>query len=167
MCEDQPRSNPPQMTRVTAMKRIRPLVLVVMFVAASVAAATQPRAPLRGSWRATAGARVFQGTWTADVDPKTPNLAQGSWTLIEGNRVVLQGTWAAEKERTGWRGAWSALVASGRAGAQPITGTWQANVKDSTLKTFTDMLQRTMQAQIDGTWRRGPASGTWSLVGSP
>src|SRR5215471_18200887 len=158
MCEDQRRSNQPQRGNLTAMKRIRRVVLVIMVVAASVAAATQSRTQLRGSWRATAGARVFQGTWTADVDPKTPNLAQGSWALIEANRVVLQGTWAAEKERTGWRGAWSALVASGRAGAQPITGTWQASVKDSTLKTFADMLQRTAQAQIDGTWRRGPAS---------
>src|SRR5262245_14332423 len=167
MCEDQPRFESTAARSLTAMTRIQPVVLLVMFVAASVAAATQSRAQLRGSWRATAGARVFQGTWTADLDPKTPNLAQGSWTLIEANRVVLQGTWAAEKERTGWRGAWSALVASGRAGAQPITGTWQASVKDSTLKTFTDLLQRTAQAQVDGTWRRGPASGTWSLAGSP
>jgi hypothetical protein len=143
------------------------LVVLVIIVFGAVAAATQSRSQLRGGWSATAGARVFQGTWTADVDPKTPNLAQGSWTLIEGNRVVLQGTWAAEKERAAWRGTWSALVASGRAGAQPITGTWQANVKDSAAKTLGDMLQRTTQAQIDGTWRRGPASGAWSLVGSP
>jgi hypothetical protein len=149
------------------MKRIRPVILVVILFAAASAAATQSRAQLRGSWSATAGPRVFQGTWTAQIDPKTPNLAQGAWTLIEANRVVLQGTWAAEKERTGWRGAWSALVASGRAGAQPITGTFQANVKDATLKTLADMLQRTAQAQVDGTWRRGSASGAWSLVGSP
>ena len=154
------------MRSAMAMNRIRPVV-VVLIVCGAVSAATQSRAQLRGGWSATAGARVLQGTWTADVDPKTPNLAQGSWTLIEGNRVVLQGTWAAEKERAAWRGTWSALVASGRAGAQPITGTWQANVKDSTVKTLGEMLQRTTQAQIDGTWRRGPASGAWSLVGSP
>jgi len=98
------------------------------------------------------------------VNPKTPNLAQGSWTLIEGNRVLLRGTWAAEKERAGWRGAWSALVASSPPGAPPMTGTWQANVKDSAGDTLSDMLERVAQAQIDGTWRSGRMAGTWSLV---
>jgi len=107
---------------------------------------------------------VFQGTWTADVNPNTPNVAQGSWTIIEGNRVVLRGTWSAEKVREGWRGGWSALVGAGRAGSPPITGTWQATVKDSTLDTLTDMLQRAAQAQIDGTWRSGGATGSWSIV---
>ena len=122
---------------------------------------------LRGSWRATAGTRVLQGTWTAAIDPKTPTVAQGTWTLIDANRVRLQGTWAAEKLRTGWRGTWSARVASGRGGSPPMTGTWQADVKDASLKTLMDMLQRTAQAQVDGTWRRGQMTGTWSLVGSP
>jgi hypothetical protein len=140
------------------------LVLVLAISVVAVDAASQSTVQIRGSWRATAGARVFQGTWTADVSPNTPNLAQGSWTVIEGNRVALQGTWAAEKQRTGWRGAWSALVASGRAGSPPITGTWQGNIKDSSIDTLTEMLQRTAQAQIDGTWRSGQMSGSWSLV---
>ena len=107
---------------------------------------------------------MLQGTWIADLNPNTPNLAQGSWTVIDGNRVVLQGTWAAEKQRTVWRGSWSALVASAPSGSPPITGTWQANVKDSSIDTLTEMLQRTAQVQIDGTWRRGQMSGSWSLV---
>ena len=145
------------------------LVLVVMmaFAAAFDAAVRQPELELRGSWRATAGTRVLQGTWTASIDPKTPNVAQGTWTLIEANRVRLQGTWAAEKLRAGWRGTWSARVASGRVGSPPMTGTWQADIKDASLKTLVDMLQRTAQAQVDGTWRRGQMTGTWSLVGSP
>jgi hypothetical protein len=48
-----------------------------------------------------------------------------------------------------------------------MTGTWQADIKDASLKTLVDMLQRTAQAQVDGTWRRGRTTGTWSLVGSP
>jgi hypothetical protein len=140
------------------------LVLLLAISFAAVGAASQSTLQLRGSWRATAGARILQGTWTADVNPNTPNLAQGSWTVIEGNRVLLQGTWAAEKQRAGWRGAWSALVASGRAGSPPITGTWQADVKDSSIDTLAAMLQRTAQGQIDGTWRRGQMSGSWSLV---
>ena len=85
------------------------MVLVVMmaFGAAFDAAVRQPELELRGSWRATAGTRVLQGTWTAAIDPKTPNVAQGTWTLIEANRVRLQGTWAAErgssrKSARGW-----------------------------------------------------------------
>jgi hypothetical protein len=140
------------------------LVLLLAISFAAVEAASQSTLQLRGSWRATAGARIFQGTWTADVNPNTPNLAQGSWTVIEGNRIVLRGTWAAEKQRAGWRGSWSALLASAPAGSPPITGTWQANVKDSSIDTLTEMLQRTAQAQIDGTWRSGQMSGTWSVV---
>ena len=140
------------------------LVLLLTIAVAVVEAASQSTIQLRGSWRATAGARIFQGTWTATLDPKTPNLAQGSWTVIEGSRILLQGTWAAEKQRAVWRGSWSALMASAPAGSPPITGTWQANVKDSSIDTLTQMLQHTAQAQIDGTWRSGGMSGSWSLV---
>jgi hypothetical protein len=146
------------------LMRVRLALVVTLVLVTVIAAEAQSTLQLRGSWRATAGTRVFQGTWTADVDPKTPNLAQGSWTLIEGSRVLLRGTWAAEKERAGWRGAWSALVASARPGAPPMTGTWQANVKDSTVDTLSDMLERVAQAQIDGTWRSGRMAGSWSLV---
>ena len=140
------------------------LVLLLTISFAAVEAASQSTLQLRGSWRATAGAQVFQGTWTATLNPNAPNLAQGSWTVIEGNRVLLQGTWAAEKQRAVWRGSWSALMASAPAGSPPITGAWQANIKDSSIDTLTEMLQRTAQAQIDGTWRRGQMAGSWSLV---
>ena len=143
---------------------LRLVLLLAILSATAVAAASQSTLQLRGSWRATAGTRVFQGTWTADVNPNTPNLAQGTWTIIDGNRVLLRGTWATEKERLGWRGAWSALVASAPAGSPPITGTWQTTIKDSTVNTLTEMLQRTAQGQIDGTWRRGGMAGTWSLA---
>jgi len=144
--------------------RVRLALLVTFVLATALTVVSQSTLQLRGSWRATAGTRIFQGTWTADVNPKTPNLAQGSWTLIDGNRVLLRGTWAAEKERAGWRGAWSALVASAPPGAPPMTGTWQANVKDSAGDTLSDMLERVAQAQIDGTWRSGRMAGSWSLV---
>lgn len=138
------------------------LLLAIVFAAGD--AASQSTVQLRGSWRAAAGTRIFQGSWTADVKPNAPNLVQGSWTVIEGNRVVLRGTWAAEKQRAVWRGSWSALVASAPAGSTPITGTWQANVKGSSIDTLTQMLERTAEAQIDGTWRSGGMSGSWSLV---
>jgi hypothetical protein len=140
------------------------VLLLTISLAATVAAASQSTLQIRGSWRATAGSRIFQGTWTATLNPSTPNLAQGSWTVLDGNRVLFQGTWAAEKQRAVWRGSWSALVASAPAGSPPFTGTWQANVKDSSIDTLEQMLQRTAQGQIDGTWRRGQMSGSWSLV---
>ena len=140
------------------------LVLVLTICFAASEAASQSTLQVRGSWRAAAGARIFQGTWTATLNPNTPNLAQGSWTVIAGNRIVLQGTWAAEKQRAVWRGSWSALVASAPAGSPPMTGTWQANVKDSSIDTLTEMLQRTAETQLDGTWRSGQMSGTWSLA---
>jgi hypothetical protein len=98
-------------------------VVMMAFGAAFDAAMRQPELELRGSWRATAGSSVLQWTWTAAIDPKTPNVAQGTWTLIEANRVRLQGTWAPEKQRAGWRGTRSARVASGRVGSRPMTGT--------------------------------------------
>ena len=144
------------------------LLLIISFAFiisfAAVGAASQSTPQLRGSWRATAGSRVFQGTWTADANPNTPSLAQGSWTVIEGNRVVLRGTWSAQKERAGWRGTWSAFVAPVRPGAPPISGTWQANIEGSTADTLTDMLHRAAQAQIDGMWRSGGMAGSWSIV---
>ena len=146
------------------LNNLRSVLLLTIFVAIAAPAASQSALQLRGSWRATAGTRIFQGTWTATLNPSKPNLAEGSWTVIGGNRVVLQGTWAAEKQRAGWRGAWSALVASAPAGSPPMTGTWQANVKDATLETLADMLQRTAEGQVDGTWRHAGMSGTWSLV---
>jgi hypothetical protein len=84
--------------------------------------------------------------------------------VLDGNRVALQGTWAADKQRTVWRGSWSALLASAPAGSPPLTGTWQADVKGSSIDTLTAMLQRTAQAQLDGTWRSRGQSGSWSLV---
>jgi hypothetical protein len=146
------------------------LLLLLVLLAPTQAGprhAQQPDLELRGSWRATSGPRVFEGTWFARINPKTPNRAEGSWTLIAGSRVTLQGAWAAEKNAAEWRGAWSARVASSSAQTPPMTGTWQADVKDSGLKTLADMLQHTSEAQVNGTWRSGQSSGTWSLVGRP
>ena len=126
------------------------LVVMMAFGAAFDAAVRQPELELRGSWRATAGSRVLQGTWTAAIDPKTPNGAHGTWTLIEANRVRVQGTWAAEKLPAGWRGTWSARAASGRVGSPPMTGTWQADIKDANLKTLVDMLRMVLRKDAGG-----------------
>src|SRR4051812_10487651 len=103
-------------------------------------AGSQSAVALHGSWRATAGARTLQGTWTATVDPKTPNLAHGEWTLLGGNRTTLHGPGGAEKRGGGGGGTGAARVARGGGAAPPLTGTWQATVKGPAVKTLADML---------------------------
>jgi hypothetical protein len=122
---------------------------------------------IRGAWSATSGARVFFGTWTATLDPDAPDQAQGTWTLLEGRRIVLDGTWAASKAGGAWRGAWSARVASQRGGGDgrpDYTGTWQATIADSAVETLAGMLASTLADDVTGTWRAGAASGGWRLT---
>jgi hypothetical protein len=122
--------------------------------------------PLRGSWSATAGARVFAGSWTAILDPATPDEAHGTWGLLDGRRIVAEGTWAATRTADGWRGQWSAQVGlAGRGGASrpDYSGTWQATIADTSLKTLADMLTRTLQEDVTGTWRAAARSGAWRL----
>ena len=128
---------------------------------------------LRGSWAATVGQqRVLQGTWAATIQTATPDAAQGTWTLLDkANRVVLQGTWSAEKSPKGWHGTWAARVASPRgaggrtASGQSYTGTWQASSKIVSGRTFAEMFEQTLRDQISGSWRSGRLQGNWSLRG--
>jgi len=131
----------------------------------SVARADEPRATpaLSGLWTATgSGGQVFAGTWTAEVAVSTPNVALGTWSLIdEKGAAVMGGTWSARKAPRGWRGAWSARVATTN---QILSGTWEAD--DRTLKgakTFRDLLARTAEKQIGGVWHMGRAHGNWWL----
>ena len=147
--------------------RLFPLLFLLLTIPGGSTPAAQSTIELRGTWRAATGARTFAGSWTATLDAKTPNTARGAWTLIDGNRIALQGTWAAEKQRGVWRGTWSARVAPARANAPMYSGTWQANVKESSILTLVEMLQRAAQAHVDGTWRYGQMAGTWTLARSP
>jgi hypothetical protein len=121
---------------------------------------------LRGSWSATAGARVFAGSWTAMLDPARPDEAHGTWGLLDGRQIVAEGTWAATRTAAGWRGRWSAqvgLAGRGDASRPDYSGTWQATIADTSLTTLADMLTRTLQEDVTGTWRAGARSGAWRL----
>jgi len=120
---------------------------------------------LRGSWTATAGVnRTFAGTWTADVSVDKPNSAEGSWTLDnETGQTALEGTWAANKTRFGWQGAWAARTLTG----ESFSGTWSADITGSKDKTFQQMLEWTLQKDILGSWQSGHSQGKWRLKGSP
>jgi hypothetical protein len=128
------------------------------------ASAQEAPIELHGSWTATAGVnRTFLGTWTAQMSPDKPNSAEGSWALLnEGGQTILEGTWAANKTRVGWQGAWTARTLT----SQSFSGTWTADIIGSSSKTFRQMLELTLQKDILGSWRSGREQGRWRLAGS-
>jgi hypothetical protein len=129
-----------------------------------------PAATIGGTWTATAGPkRTFRGTWSARSGPATPNTAVGSWTLLgASNRPMLEGTWSAQKTDAGWQGTWAARVTMGRLrSGRMFSGTWQAALPGFAGRTLTEMLWRSVEAQVLGSWRTQGLSGTWSLRASP
>ena len=122
-------------------------------------------ATLRGTWAATAPSRAFQGSWTARIDGPDPNTAQGTFTLFDrSNRPAAQGTWSAVKNANGWSGSWQARVAGNR---RLFGGTWRTDLPKSDVKTFRDLLQRTLQEQVSGVWVSAGLRGAWSLRAFP
>ncbi len=147
---------------------------LAVIVTLTVCAFAQEQPPvLQGTWTGTSGPKkVYRGGWSARVLSGTPNVAQGSWVLVnDANKIVLQGIWAAEKSPRGWHGTWSARIVPeklsprGSAG-KVITGTWQASMKDSSIKSLVEMLLRTLKDDISGSWRSGPHQGNWWLKGT-
>ena len=136
-------------------------VLAVSLLLAFCAVAQQAPSTLQGSWTATAGpSRVLHGRWFARVLPNNKNAASGSWTLFnERSQVVLEGTWSGRKSTSGWRGIWSARIQK----SKTVSGTWAAAMADFNGKTFEDMLKRTAEKQIAGSWQSGRALGSWWL----
>jgi hypothetical protein len=118
---------------------------------------------LRGTWTATAGpSQAFRGAWSAEISARTPNAAQGSWTLFnESGEVTLSGTWSAKKTQAGWEGTWSARSTLGRS----FSGAWDADILGTRDKTFADMLRHTLEKEIAGFWRSDRYRGNWWLKG--
>jgi hypothetical protein len=132
----------------------------ILLVLATIAGAEEPPAPLHGRWSATVGSQVLRGTWSAEPVRDTSNTARGGWQLLnDASQIVVDGTWAAQKTAGVWQGTWSARVRSG----QVFSGTWQTALKESASGTLGEMLQRTLQGQVTGSWRSQGMSGTWSL----
>jgi len=126
--------------------------------------AQQSSAVLQGTWTATAGpTQVFRGAWSAEILPGSPNSARGSWTLWnDRNEIVLEGTWSARKTGRDWQGSWTARAATG----QSFTGGWNADLSGFPGKTIEDMLERTAQKEVAGSWRSGRYQGNWWCKGS-
>jgi hypothetical protein len=145
--------------------------LTLALVLAWSSTVQEPAATLQGTWSASGSARSFRGTWSAEVQPRTPDSATGSWTLLdERNRVILAGTWSAEKRARTWAGSWSAQIVTrtpkGARAGRLITGTWTAQMDPGGGATFLEMLQRTLEKSVGATWRSGPHAGEWALSGS-
>ena len=151
------------------MKSIAAWTVLALSLTA-VAIAQQTPSPLRGTWTASVGtSRAFRGSWSATVDSATPDTARGGWLLLDdGNRVMLEGTWSAEKSARGWAGTWAARVGKGAGGrtsqGRALSGSWRANVKDSKILTLKDLLQHALIDQVTGTWRSGGLAGGWRLT---
>ncbi len=132
----------------------------------SFGAGAQQQSPVfQGSWTASVGSggHVFRGTWSAQAAPQTPDSLQGSWTLLnDSGEVALQGTWSARKSPRAWHGTWSALAAGGGS----YSGTWDANLDGSAGETLQEMLKRTLEKPVAGSWRSGRYQGFWWLNGS-
>jgi hypothetical protein len=141
-----------------AMKK---LTLAVTILLAFCAVAQQAPPVLRGSWLATAGPkRVLRGKWSAQVLPGAKNAAHGSWTLLnDSNQIVLEGAWSARKSARGWQGTWSGRIQKGGS----ISGTWDADMGRFNGNTFEDLLKRTAEKQIAGSWQSRRAQGNWWL----
>lgn len=143
----------------------RTLLLVCLLASALAAPAPDANAQdavtsLRGSWSATIGNRpALQGTWSAELQEKTPNAASGTWTLVgAGGTVVARGTWTATKTSGAWSGAWAARAAGG--GSR--SGTWRADAGGGA-KTFAGLLRSSLETQLTGAWRSGGLQGRWAL----
>jgi hypothetical protein len=148
-------------SNVYGVIKTKKCVVTVTLLLASCAVAQQSPSTLQGGWIATAGpSRFLRGSWFARVPPDAKNTASGSWRLLnESNQLVLEGTWSARKSASGWRGTWSARIQKGRT----FSGTWDAAMEDFNGKTFEDMLKRTAEKQIGGSWHSGRAQGNWWL----
>jgi hypothetical protein len=142
----------------------------LLLLPAALALADEPGLVTSGTWIAAAPNQLFRGRWSARVLAETPDAAVGSWTLDnEGGDVVMEGTWSARKAPRAWRGTWSARIQGARTPAgqptygPPFGGTWEADPRGLTGKTFGDMLKQTAQHQVTGTWRYHRLRGTWWL----
>lgn len=147
------------------MNRSLAYYLCILAITLACAAAQQPPGSpsdqsWRGAWAASAGPRTFHGRWWAQLLAHSPNAASGSWTLLsDANQIVLEGTWSARKSSTGWQGTWAAHPNSGQA----FSGTWSSDMTEG--KSFEDMLNKTLEKQVTGAWRRGRMQGNWWLMG--
>jgi hypothetical protein len=148
---------------------MRPPTAFVATVLAALLTATssaQSTTTIRGGWSATAGPnQALQGTWTAELTPANPNVAQGSWTLLNrSNQIAASGTWSAARAEKVWSGNWQARVATeGGGSGRLLSGSWRTQISDADVRSLAELLEKTFREQVNGTWTTGRLAGAWSL----
>jgi len=148
---------------------MRPLMTSAATALAALLAAAvsaQTTSTIHGSWSATAGPnQVWQGTWTGELSPAKPNVAQGSWTLLNrSNQIAARGTWSAAKTEKVWSGSWQARVATERgATGRLLSGSWRTQISDTDVRSLAELLEYTFREQVSGSWASGRLAGAWSL----
>lgn len=134
--------------------------VLAIFAASAIVASG---AELKGTWSATAQSGNLAGRWTAQADQS--GGVTGTWMLQEATgKVLMQGGWSASKSAQSWDGAWRATV-SGRTGE--YSGTWTSTPSLSPQDRFSEILESALRAVVNGTWKSGPRSGSWSIRASP
>jgi hypothetical protein len=126
--------------------------------------AFKEQTPATATWSArTSNGRAFEGTWTAEPSSSADKMA-GSWTLRDGaDKVVLRGTWAAQKFSTGWSGVWRAAVEGQR---KEYTGSWTADFSHAREAPLGELFETAARDAIRGIWSGGNDSGSWIIRAS-
>jgi len=117
--------------------------------------------PKLSTWSArTVAGRTFAGSWT--VEPAAAaDKASGTWTLGEGgDKIVLRGTWSAQKFSTGWGGTWRAAVEGQK---QELAGSWTADFPQAREASIGELFSTVARDAIRGIWSADNDSGSWAL----
>jgi hypothetical protein len=133
--------------------------------AADVSGAEQLRVTFNektlSTWSArTVTGRTFEGNWS--VDPaSSPDKASGTWTLGEGiDKLVVSGTWSAQKFSTGWSGTWRAASEGQR---REFSGSWTADFPQGREASMGELFLTAARDAIRGIWSAGDDSGSWAI----
>ena len=137
-----------------------PWILLLIMLSAPLSCAQT--GDLYGSWSATYGQRVFQGSWTlagnGDAD-----TGWGAWRLLDpAGKTLLSGTWSMRKVDDECRGSWRAEV---KDSTVVYTGTWTSLLKQpGGTSRFRDMFEAAAKEVVSGAWAApGGRSGAWSI----
>jgi hypothetical protein len=117
--------------------------------------------PKLSTWSAqTDMGQVLEGNWT--VDPAaSSDKASGTWTLGENSgKVMLRGTWSAQKFSTGWSGTWRAGV---QGQPREFTGSWTADFPQARDTSIGELFVTAARDAIRGIWSAGNDSGNWTI----
>lgn len=113
------------------------------------------------TWSArTSDGRSFEGTWSVEVDASSDKVA-GTWILYDGaGKLILHGTWSAQKFSTGWSGVWHAS-AENRQG--DYGGSWTADFPHRRDAPFGEIFEAAAHDAIRGIWNGGDLFGSWLI----